>query len=506
MAIPNVFPTGTTTYDPEKCWNGYTLFQVNGKGATLIDMNGNVVRTWKDFNGFPNKMLPGGYIMGSLGVRKAEYGYQDQADLTQIDWDGNVVWSFNKKEYIEDSETEKYWLARQHHDYQREGNPVGYYVPGMECKVDGGNTLILCHEDKYNKRISDKKLLDDCIVEVDWEGNIVWRWCVSDHFRELDFDEFQKSALFRNPNYHPIGEEGQSDWMHINAMSVLGPNKWYDAGDERFHPDNIIWDAREANIMAIISKETGKIVWSIGPDFTKTKELRRIGQIIGQHHCHMIPKGLPGEGNILIFDNGGWAGYGAPCRMSKDGTKTDIRDHSRVLEIDPITLNVVWEFKGNDFENKQMMGLLSNTQFYSQLTSSAQRLPNGNTLITEGCGARLLEVTANKEVVWEYVSPHNEKGIDFFYRAYRYPYDYVPQLENPTEVPVEKVDIHHFRMPGAAEGHITEDKFVSVAGTWGYTRMDECVTEDSTSGSADEAAKANAQDEEEEIYDTSRMV
>ena len=60
MAIPSIFPTGTTIYKPEKCWNGYSLFQVNGKGATLIDMNGNVVRTWKDFLGFPNKMLPGG--------------------------------------------------------------------------------------------------------------------------------------------------------------------------------------------------------------------------------------------------------------------------------------------------------------------------------------------------------------------------------------------------------------------------------------------------------------
>ena len=26
----------------------------------------------------------------------------------------------------------------------------------------------------------------------------------------------------------------------------------------------------------------------------------------------MIPRGLPGEGNILIYDNGGWAGYYAP--------------------------------------------------------------------------------------------------------------------------------------------------------------------------------------------------
>ena len=379
MGTPNVYPMGTTIYNPEKAWSGYTIMSVVDIGAVLIDMNGNVVRTWKDFQGFPNKMLPGGHLMGSLGRRREQYGYQDMADVTEIDWDGNVVWSFNQKEFIKDDEKE-YWLARQHHDYQREGNPVGYYAPGMECQTHSGNTLILCHEDVYNKRISDKRLLDDVIVEVDWEGNIVWKWNVSDHFSELGFDEMQKTVLFRNPNYHPIGKEGQSDWMHINSMSVLGPNKWYDAGDERFHPDNIIWDARETNILAIISKKTGKIVWKIGPDFTASRELRKIGQIIGQHHAHMIPKGLPGEGNILVFDNGGWAGYGAPCRTSKDGTKVDKRDYSRVIEIDPVTLKVVWEFTGNVWGG--MIPSIGNTKFYSQLISSAQRLPNGNTMIT----------------------------------------------------------------------------------------------------------------------------
>ena len=274
----------------------------------------------------------------------------------------------------------------------------------MECQTHSGNTLILfCHEDVYNKRISDKRLLDDVIVEVDWEGNIVWKWNVSDHFSELGFDEMQKTVLFRNPNYHPIGEEGQSDWMHINSMSVLGPNKWYDQGDERFHPDNIIWDARETNILAIISKETGKIVWKIGPDFTASRELRKIGQIIGQHHAHMIPRGLPGEGNILVFNNGGWAGYGAPCRTSKDGTKVDKRDYSRVIEIDPVTLKVVWEFTGSVWGG--MIPSIGNTKFYSQLISSAQRLPNGNTMITEGSDCRMFEVTPDKEVVWEYY-PH----------------------------------------------------------------------------------------------------
>ena len=67
-------------------------------------------------------------------------------------------------------------------------------------------------------------------------------------------------------------------------MSVLGPNKWYDAGDERFHPDNIIVDGREANIIFIISKATGKITWKIGPDYDTSPELKAIGWIIGQHH------------------------------------------------------------------------------------------------------------------------------------------------------------------------------------------------------------------------------
>lgn len=456
MGIPSVFPTGTTIYDPEKCWSGYTLFQLKGIGALLIDMNGNVAKVWKDFQGFPNKLLPGGYVMGSLAWRDPAFAYQDQTDVTQLDWNGNVVWKWNRKEWVEDEGYEAQWMARQHHDYQREGNPVGYYVPGMECKTDSGNTLILTHSDLYNKEISDKRLLDDTIIEVDWEGNVVWEWSVNEHFDELGFSEAAKNVLFRNPNVHNTKNGVMCDWMHINSMSLLGPNPWYDRGDERFHPDNIIWDAREANILAITSKKTGKIVWKIGPDFTVSKELQAIGQIIGQHHCHMIPKGLPGEGNILVFDNGGWAGYGVPDRMSKDGTKTDRRDHSRVLEINPVTLELVWSYTAGGALAKvdKMMGLVPKTGFYSQLISSAQRLPNGNTFITEGCFGRLFEVTPEQEIVWEYKNPFGPGPAGIIYRAYRYPYSYVPQLEIPTEVPVVRLDNCTFRVPGAAEGNL----------------------------------------------------
>ena len=54
MGKPTVHPTGTTIYDPEKCWNGYTLFQANEQGAMLIDMNGKVVHFWKELDGCPN--------------------------------------------------------------------------------------------------------------------------------------------------------------------------------------------------------------------------------------------------------------------------------------------------------------------------------------------------------------------------------------------------------------------------------------------------------------------
>ncbi len=104
-------------------------------------------------------------------------------------------------------------------------------------------------------------------------------------------------------------------------MSEFGPNKWYEKGDERFKPENIIFDSREANFLAIIEKATGNIVWKIGPDFQYDEKAKAIGNIIGPHMTHMIPQGLPGAGNILVFDNGGAGGYGTPDVNSKYGLK-----------------------------------------------------------------------------------------------------------------------------------------------------------------------------------------
>lgn len=463
MSYPSVYPTGVTIYNPEKCWSGYTIFPARELGALLIDMNGAEINLWKGLHGFPNKLLPGGYVLGHTGERNNAFSMQDQIDLVQVDWDGNVVWKFNQLEYIEDPGVEPQWMARQHHDYQRAGNPVGYYVPGMEPQVDKGNTIILCHKNVKNPKISDKVLLDDVIIEVTWEGEIVWEWSCNEHFDEYGFSEEAKNILFRDPNMRSAGG-GMGDWMHINSMSVLGPNGWYDAGDERFHPDNIIWDARESNIIAIIEKKTGKIVWKVGPDYNTSPELKELGWIIGQHHAHMIPRGLPGEGNILVFDNGGWAGYGSPNPGSPTGAKNALRDYSRILEFDPVTLKIVWQYTPAEAGFTMPVDA---SRFYSPFISSAQRLPNGNTLITEGSGGRLLEVTEDHELVWEYISPYwgDKLHLNMVYRAYRVPYEWAPQAKHSQEVSIKPVDVTTFRMPGAS--HLRKKETV-VDGVWPF--------------------------------------
>ena len=180
----------------------------------------------------------------------------------------------------------------------------------------------------------------------------------------------------------------------------------------------------------------------------------------------MIPRGLPGEGNILVFDNGGWAGYGAPNPGAAHGVKAAQRDYSRVLEIDPVSLKVVWQYTPHE---AGFLVPLDASRFYSPFISSAQRLPNGNTLICEGSDGRIFEVTSEHEIVWEYVCPykgHISLPMNWVYRAYRLPYAWVPQAEAPAEKAIEPLSVKDFRVPGAAPfGPMST---VSVKGTIGY--------------------------------------
>jgi hypothetical protein len=244
LAIPTVYPTGTTIYQPDKTWNGYTVFSTAGEhGSVLIDMNGNEVRRWSEIGagaGGPARILPGGYVVAGYGERTP---YQESIALMQLDWEGNEVWRFDGTEEVRLEDGETVPGARQHHDWQREGNPVGYYAPDMEPSVTSGHTLILAHKNVTVPEISDKRLEDDFIIEVSWDGEILWEWLASDHVEELGFSEDARNAIYRSVSWND--ERKSADWLHINAMAYVGPNHWYDDGDARFHPDNIIFSSRE---------------------------------------------------------------------------------------------------------------------------------------------------------------------------------------------------------------------------------------------------------------------
>src|SRR5690606_12663974 len=117
----------------------------------------------------------------------------------------------------------------------------------------------------------------------------------------------------------------------------------------------------------------------------------------------------------------GSSGYGAPSSLAPNGLGRYARATSRVLEIDPVTLEVVWSYRA--------------ANFFSTNISGAQRLANGNTLITEGAPGRIFEVTSNGEIVWEYMNAPSPvgRGSNAVYRAYRIPYEWLPQVPPPVE-------------------------------------------------------------------------
>lgn len=433
FAAPSVYPTGTTIYHPDRAWNGYTVLSPLGtQAAIVIDMNGKIVKQWDGYNssaGGPARVLPGGVIVGAAGANPPR---QESLELVQRDFDGKELWHFDQNEHIEASGGKMIWALRQHHDWQREDFPAGYYSPDATPGIEGSKTLILTHINHIRPGVAPEAMLeDDRILEISWAGKILWEWVAGDHVDEFHFAKDARTAIAAAA---AGGGRGGFDWMHMNAAAYVGPNHWYDAGDKRFAPDNVILSSRQSSLIAIVARD-GSIVWQMGPDFSVSPELRAIRQIIGQHNAHIIPKGLPGAGNLLVFDNGGPSGYGPPSPIALKGENVYARPTSRVLEIDPVSLKLVWSYTSGSF--------------FASNISGAQRLPNGNTLITEGPDGRLFEVTNDGTIVWEYIFPlfTGARGSNSVYRGYRLPYGWIPQLARPTERAVTPPAAGEFRVP-----------------------------------------------------------
>jgi hypothetical protein len=389
---PTIYPRGVTIYNIAKVEPGYILFNPHapGKGAMLIDnATGNIVKFWK-YGGMPPKLLPNGNIfLHEREMLPGLPGYYT-GDLTELTWDGQRVWQWKGE-----IPGRKPLSSPFHHDFQR---------------LENGNTLVLTMDKITHPNISDQELMDDGFYEVTPEGKVVWQLQTAELFDQFGYSDEQKKMIYK------LQGTSLADWAHCNDLTIVPPNKWYDQGDQRFKPGNILTDYRELDIICIIDKDTRKILWKLGPNYPDGK----VDQIIGQHDSHMIPKGLPGAGNILIFDNGGEAGY-----------PPKIRGYSRVVEVDPVKKEIVWKYEAVAWRpNVTHQGL-----FFSNYVCNSTRLRNGNTFISEGWPGRLFEVTRDGEIVWEYLSPWVPVPpipfpMNYIYRAYKYPKDYAPQFKN----------------------------------------------------------------------------
>ena len=154
------------------------------------------------------------------------------------------------------------------------------------------------------------------------------------------------------------------------------------------------------DLLAIIDMDKEVAVWALG-GLDDIKWHR-------QHDPQLLE-----NGNMLLFDNRGY------------------NKKSRILEFDPLTKDVKWQYVGREGE-----------EFYSRAAGTVMRLPNGNTLITESDNGRAFEVTPELEMVWEFLNParagDNDELIATVFELDRFPPDFFEWLD-PAEVsdPVE---------------------------------------------------------------------
>jgi hypothetical protein len=245
-----------------------------------------------------------------------------------------------------------------------------------------GTILALYHsEESYEGR----HVLFDHILTLSARGRILRDWSMFDHLDELKrHHEPSPLDVPPPPGHDPLSEHGDMDYYHTNTVEILPETPLGDR-DRRFRAGNILVSLRNVSAILILDQDDDSVTWSWGP-----------GELELQHMPTMLP-----NGHILVFDNGLDRGF------------------SRVVEVDPVTKKIVWEYSGDPPES-----------FYSKWRGSAQRFENGNTLICEADRGHAFEVTPRGKIVWEFwnteFSPEGQRRR--MYRLLRLPHSKVDPL------------------------------------------------------------------------------
>jgi len=215
----------------------------------------------------------------------------------------------------------------------------------LEIAPDG-SIFVLTREAKLVPQINaNRPVLLDYITHLSAAGQFL---------DSIDLYQAFESSVYSSYLDHMVD---RGDIFHTNTLEILDGRAAHLS--PLFTAGNFLISIRELGVIAIVDPRTEKVIWALS------------GMWSAQHQPTLL-KG----GNILLFDNQGHQG------------------RSKVVEIDPFTQEVVWSYADSPVH-----------PLYSKTCGSNQRLPNGNTLITESDNGRALEVAPDGSIVWEFRNP-----------------------------------------------------------------------------------------------------
>ncbi len=372
---------GCLLNDPAS-FDGYTLFAPMPSTTTyLIDNGGFLVHEWASSTrpALSAYLLESGNLVRTGKVWNPNFeGGGTGGRVQEFSWNGDLLW-----EYV-------YSSAEHHQHHDVEPLPSGNVLmvawelkSAAEAISQGRNPALL----------TEGKLWPDHIVEIEPDGasggTIVWEWhvygVVADHPELVDL------------NY--VGGVANADWNHVNSVD------YHEAFDQiilSVHGFGEVWVVDHSTTTQEAAGHTGgasgrggDLLYRWGNPQTYDAADPDAQQLFRQHDARWIPEGLPGEGNILVFNNG----------SARPGP-----DYSEVDEIVPPvdTLGNYTYVPGMPFEPDEPSWIYTAgnpIDFFAQNISGAERLPNSNTLICHGSLGTFFEVTAELDTVWIYVSP-----------------------------------------------------------------------------------------------------
>lgn len=387
---------------------GYTLLApMRSQDTLLIDNEGSVVHSWTSnySPGLSAYLLEDGTLMRTASPTGPSQSFDvggAGGRVEQWSWDGNLLWEFV---YASDD-------YRLHHDI--EVLPNGNVLMIAWQRLDQAEAVAAGRDPSL---LSEGELWPDHIIEVQPTGSsggeIVWEWHAVDHLVQ---DHDPQQANYGNVAEHPelidvnfVSGRAGADWTHINSI------------DYNAELDQILLSVRGFNEIWVIDHSTtteeaaghtggrsgrgGDLLYRWGNPQTYDAGTAGDQALYGQHDAEWIADNLPGEDNILVFNNGNGRDY-----SSVDEIAPPVQPDG-CYGIEPGSAyapdGLVWTYTADPAG-----------EFYADHISGSQRLANGNTLITDGTGGALFEVTREGEVVWEH-----EVGGEIF-RADRYAPEY----------------------------------------------------------------------------------